>query len=143
MDLTNERQLELAERLARQAHAGQRDTVTGGPYIDHVTRVVAHVDSVEAKIVAWLHDVVEDSPIAIEDLRTGGFTDRIVEAVELLTRIQYSQYRPYIQLIALSGNRLAIDVKLADLRDHLRPNCPERLRGRYEEALMVLEKASV
>lgn len=39
------------------------------------------------------------------------------------------------------GHEAAISVKLADLRDHLRPNCPEQLRPRYELALTVLTQA--
>jgi (p)ppGpp synthase/HD superfamily hydrolase len=54
-------ELQLAERIARKAHAGQMDTVTGADYITHVERVVALVEGDEAKAVAWLHDVVEDS----------------------------------------------------------------------------------
>ena len=49
-------------------------------------------------------------------------------------------YEAYIAVLA-SGNLLAIAVKLADLRDHLDPNCPAELRPRYERAIAVLVQA--
>jgi hypothetical protein len=127
-----------AERIAREAHAGQVDKV-GNAYILHVERVVGMVDGDEAKAVAWLHDVVEDTPLTEEDLRADGFSEDILTALRLLTRTgDEVSYIEYIEVIRASGNPLAIAVKMGDLRDHLDPNCPERLRPRYELAIEVL-----
>lgn len=127
-----------AERIARQAHAGQTEESTGDDYIRHIERVVAMVDGDDAKAVAWLHDVIEDSPLTYGDLLDAGISPRVVDAVEVLTRVSHQPYEHYIRDLALSGDDLALTVKLADLRDHLRPNCPERLRPRYEQALRTL-----
>jgi len=127
-----------AERLARAAHAGQVDKV-GNDYILHVARVVGMVDGDDAKAVAWLHDVLEDTPVTEADLRAGGFSETILTALRLLTRTDDEvSYAHYIEVIRASGNPLAIAVKLGDLRDHLDPNCPARLRPRYERAIEVL-----
>ena len=48
-------------------------------------------------------------------------------------------YAQYIENVATSGDPLAVKVKLADLRDHLRAECPGSLRPRYEAALSRLE----
>lgn len=136
--------VQIAERIARQAHEGQKDTVTGEPYIAHVERVVAMVEGDEAKAVAWLHDVLEDSDFASGELLRAGIPNAVIVPVEVLTRPDNSTamipttYEQYIERIRARGNPVEIAVKLADLRDHLRPNCPTRLRARYEAAWQAL-----
>ena len=51
--------LERALEMAARAHAGQRDRV-GQPYVLHVLRVMFRVREPEERIVAVLHDAVED-----------------------------------------------------------------------------------
>lgn len=144
-EMEQEHMLIGAEAMARVAHQGQTELSTGDDYILHVGRVVALVDGDDEKAVAWLHDVVEDSEVFSEDaddkLRQI-VPEAIVQAVLLLTRGWYqpksTPYAEYINHIVASRNGLAIAVKIADLRDHLRPNCPERLRPKYEAALAVL-----
>jgi (p)ppGpp synthase/HD superfamily hydrolase len=135
-------ELQIAELIARYAHHGQKEKLTGDDYIHHVERVVAKVEGNEAKTVAWLHDVMEDSGLLYSDLERAGISDKTVEAVFLLTRVPSETYAEYIFRLRASGNALAIYVKLADLEDHLRPGCPEGLRHRYEVALGILEAAS-
>jgi (p)ppGpp synthase/HD superfamily hydrolase len=132
--------LETAEQIARQAHDGQHEKSTGDDYIRHVERVVALVEDDEAKAVAWLHDVLEDSPWTEYDLLDKDISRRVFDAVRLLTRVHQSAvtYAAYIERIYTSGDTLAVRVKIADLQDHLRPNCPTRLRPRYEAALARL-----
>jgi (p)ppGpp synthase/HD superfamily hydrolase len=131
-------EVSIAEGIARKAHAGQKEESTGEDYIKHVERVVALVEGDDAKAAAWLHDVIEDSPVTEQDLRNAGISEETLEAVFWLSRDEKQTYAEYIQLIKQSGNDLAIAVKIADLRDHLRPNCPPRLRPRYEAALKKL-----
>jgi (p)ppGpp synthase/HD superfamily hydrolase len=129
----------LAEDIAREAHAGQTEERTGDSYIKHVERVVDLVEGDNAKAVAWLHDVIEDSPNTADDLIARGMPIRIVAAVALLTRHERTEtYADYIQNIKDRKDPLAIAVKLADLKDHFRPNCPARLRPRYENAWKTL-----
>ena len=128
----------LAEDIAREAHAGQIEESTGDSYIKHVERVVDLVEGEDAKTVAWLHDVIEGSGTTAAELIARGMPPRIVHAVELLTRQSSQPYVAYIEEIRASGDLLAIAVKLADLKDHLRPNCPARLRPRYEDAWRTL-----
>lgn len=42
-----------------------------------------------AKVVAYLHDTVEDTDITIEKLKELGFSDTIVSAVQVLTQERY------------------------------------------------------
>lgn len=134
---------QIAERLARTAHAGQKDPVTGDEYITHVERVVALVEGDQAKAVAWLHDVLEDTDLSVLALTDAGISQAVLEAVCLLTRDGVETYGEYIEALVKAKNPLAITVKLADLRDHLQPTCPERLRPRYERALELLAPLEV
>lgn len=132
-------QQELAERIAREAHAGQKEQSTGEDYIRHIERVVSLVDSDEEKVVAWLHDVLEDCPQwTAGRINKEGIQPALVLSVVWLTRSRFDEYAIYIERIRTSGDARAIAVKIADLRDHLRPNCPESLRPRYVKALAAL-----
>lgn len=131
-------ELAVAEAIARNAHAGQKCTVTGEPYIRHIERVVAMVDGDEAKAVAWLHDVLEDTDVTSRDLARAGLSDAVIDSVEDLTRSPDDSYSVYILSLVTQSRALARTVKLADLRDHIRPDCPARLRPRYLSAWLTL-----
>lgn len=132
-------QVARAKSIAATAHSGQREESTGDPYLDHVSRVVEMVEGDDAKATAWLHDVLEDNTAWTKDrLLAHGIAPNIVLSVLLLTRTAPYDYVSYIERLRLSKDSVAIAVKVADLRDHLRPNCPARLRPRYEAALQAL-----
>lgn len=108
----------LAMELATQAHRGQLDKA-GQPYINHPRRVAETCTGDLAKAVAWLHDVIEDTPVSADDLREAGFSAAIVQAVELLTRTKQVPADEYYRLIR--SNQLALQVKLADVWDNTQP----------------------
>lgn len=130
-----------AEQIARKAHEGQIEEATGESYTTHLERVVALVEGDEAKAVAWLHDVLEDTRLTVFDLQEAGLPQPVLEAVLLLTRGSET-YAEYIERLRITKNRLAIDVKVADLTDHLREATTDWLndsrRRRYERALARL-----
>jgi (p)ppGpp synthase/HD superfamily hydrolase len=129
----------LAEEIAREAHKGQLDK-QGQPYIDHVARVAGAVEGEHVKAVAWLHDVVEDGHFDYDDLFKFGLPFSVTMRVFTLTRRKGEEsYDEYIRRVSLASAS-TIRVKLADLRDNLRP-CPnaERLYARYHKAIAVLE----
>lgn len=109
--------LERAIALAAQAHEGQVDTA-GAPYILHPLRMMLSVDTPEARVAAVLHDVVEDTPVSLEELRAEGFSEAVIGAVEALTKRpeEEDDYDAFIRRVA--PNPLARQVKLADLRDN-------------------------
>ena len=134
--------LERAIALALRAHAGHVDRA-GKPYILHPLRVMLRFEEPLAMIAAVLHDVVEDSDITLEDLRTARFPEEVVSAVDALTRRPNETYDVYIRRAA--ENPLARQVKIADLEDNLGrtarlPASPERdaRLTRYRDALAVL-----
>ncbi|GAB4576067.1 MAG: HD domain-containing protein [Anaerolineae bacterium] len=108
--------LEAAIRLAVQAHAGQLDR-SGAPYILHPLRVMLAVEGEVAQMAAVLHDVVEDTPVTLEDLRQAGFPPAVVDAVDHLTRRPDEPYEAFIARI--KPHALARLVKREDLRDNM------------------------
>lgn len=109
-------QLDRAIEIALEAHAGQTDK-TGEPYYLHCNRVAAVVSSVEEKIVAYLHDVVEKGGWSIERLKSEGFSDPVVSAVDALTKREGESDEAFVRRAASNG--LARPVKEADLTDNL------------------------
>jgi len=103
---------ELALKIATEAHKGQVDKA-GVPYINHPLTVASLVDTEEEKIVALLHDTIEDTSITEQDLLNYGFSNKIVEAVKLLTHNKNVPYMDYVAKI--KDNELARKVKIADL----------------------------
>ena len=61
--------VELAEKIATEAHQGQFRRGGSIPYIEHPRAVVSRVgDDLDTQVVAWLHDVVEDCDVSAENL---------------------------------------------------------------------------
>jgi len=112
--------LEQAIAVAVKAHAGQVDKA-GQPYVLHPLRVMMTVESTSlesARVVAVLHDVVEDTGWTVEGLaKEHGLGPDEQAALRLLTHDDDEDYASYIEKVAT--NALAKAVKLADLRDNL------------------------
>lgn len=108
--------LEDAIALAVRAHAGQVDK-NGQPYILHPLRMMLAVEGDAARMVAVLHDVVEDTPVTLAELRAAGFPAAVVEAVDHLTRRETETYEAFI--LRVKPHALARQVKRADLRDNM------------------------
>jgi hypothetical protein len=95
----------------------------GTPLLAHVRRVVARTPP-EARVVAWLHEVLETGAITEQELLSEGLTSDELRALRLLTRPGGSRsdtvYLEHLNLIARAAGHsghLARLVKLADLAD--------------------------
>ena len=106
-------QSEKAYEIAKKAHLGQIDKA-GEDYIKHPEKVASFVNSDEEKAVAYLHDVIEDTELTLEDLREYGFSKEVLEAVDVITKKKGQDYQTYLN--SVKENKLARVVKLADLR---------------------------
>lgn len=114
--LSYNEQFQIALELAVEKHKNQTDKA-GNPYILHPLHVMENVNSKEGKIVAILHDIIEDTDITEDYLFKIGLSKRIVDAVVALTRSEDMDYQEYIK--NLSSNPLAKEVKLADLEHNM------------------------
>ncbi|MDB6066855.1 MAG: metal dependent phosphohydrolase [Pedosphaera sp.] len=110
--------LERAIEIAVRAHHGQRDK-SGAPYILHPLRMMLRVKRPEEKMVAVLHDVVEDSDWTLAMLRKEGFPKAVLAAVDHLTRRETESYEAFVSRAI--RNPLAKQIKIRDLEDNLNP----------------------
>lgn len=132
--------------IAAQAHQEQRDKA-GAPYILHPLRMMAQLHSEAERIVAVLHDLIEDTDWTPDQLRAEGFSDEVLAAIDCLTKRDDESYEAFIA--RASHNALARQVKLADLEDNMdlrriaevTDQDLERLR-KYHQARQALLAAS-
>jgi hypothetical protein len=77
--------LERAIVIAAEAHAGMTDKA-GAPYILHPLRLMLALSDASDRIVAVLHDVVEDCDgWTLARIRSEGFSEEVIEALESVT----------------------------------------------------------
>lgn len=134
---------EKAYSIACRAHEGQTDKA-GEPYINHPVFVASLVDGEIPKTVAYLHDVIEDTDVTIEELQSEGIPAEALEAIEAMTHRDGEAYFEYIKRV--SENPIASMVKKADLTHNMdlsrlpNPTPTDRARvGKYKDAMKLLE----
>ena len=108
--------LERAIAIAAAAHQGVVDK-QGQPYVLHPLRVMLGVNDPTARIVAVLHDVVEDTAVTLDEIQAEGFSAEVVRALSLMTHDSSTSYADYV--VACLDNDIARQVKLADLKDNM------------------------
>jgi len=111
--------LEDTIAYAVEKYRGHKPDKGGAPYVLHPLRVMLAMDTDEERRVAVLHDVVEDSSVSLDELRSRGHSEVEVRALDALTRRKDSDesYEAFID--RLLPNALARKVKLADLTDNM------------------------
>ena len=131
-----------ALKLCFEAHKNQVDK-TGLPYVFHPFHLAEQMDSEIAVGCALLHDVVEDTPLSLQDIAEMGFPREAVEVLALLTHEEGAPYMEYVQKI--KHNPIARQVKIADLQhnsDLTRLDTvdewAQRRNAKYSEALRIL-----
>ncbi|AUG53845.1 HD domain-containing protein [Thalassospira marina] len=143
--------IELARQWAQRFHAGQVDKL-GRPYIDHVSDVAkrASVHGREAEIVAWLHDIVEDTPVTLAEIEES-FGKAIRSGVDGMTRRADEDYFD-VYLPRLQQSALARIVKLSDMQHNMakldglhavNPQDAKRLAEKYARAMAFLTVAVI
>lgn len=83
----------------------------------HPLRVMLAAEGEIGRMVAVLHDVIEDTAITLGDLRNLGYPIKVLEALDCLTRREEETYEAYVE--RLLPDPVARSVKLADLKDNL------------------------
>ena len=130
--------------IAYHAHHGQVDK-SGVPYIFHPLHLAESMEDEISCCAALLHDVVEDTPITLEDLAQQ-FPAEVVNIVALLTHEEGADYFDYVRRI--KDHPIAKKVKLADLAHKMDSSrCAGvpvpagqigRLRSKYTKAKAIL-----
>jgi (p)ppGpp synthase/HD superfamily hydrolase len=137
--------LDDAIQIARRAHEGQLDK-SGRPYIGHPLRVMGRVSGDPTRMVAVLHDVVEDTAVTVDDLARAGVPDEVLRAVDAISKRPGEPQDTYLARVA--ANPMALTVKRADIADNASPErmsrldqpTQARLTDKYANALRLLDE---
>lgn len=130
--------INLATQIADKAHTGQFRNDRTTPYIKHPEAVASAVES-RLKPIAWLHDVMEDTSVTIQDLTYAGFPSYIVDAVEDITHRKSDTNMAYWK--QMLRNPDAVNVKIADIKANLGDSPTDYQKIKYERALKVFAAA--
>ena len=143
--------IDRAVQVACEAHAGQK-RYSGGDYVCHPLRVAASLVELgmdnEAVVAAILHDVVEDTPVELDDLKRdfGDSVALLVDGVTKITKMPFStkeeQQAENVRkmLLAMSQDIRVIIIKLADRLHNMRTNSgwdPQKQRDKARETLDI------
>lgn len=129
--------------LALEKHKDAIDKL-GKPYILHPLYVSEKFDVYDFKIVAILHDIIEDTDVNLKDLEKMGFPKKITKAIDCISRKKTESYFEYIDRVKTNG--IAKIVKIEDLKHNLLPERinlvknNESLIKRYKKALKILSE---
>ena len=142
--------IEKAYRMANEAHKDARRR-SGEPYICHplaVARLVLDLgmDS-ESIAAALLHDVVEDTPITIDEVKSafGAEVALLVDGVTKLTKIQFSSIEEQQaenlrkMLLAMSQDVRVMIIKLCDRLHNMRTGDAWPEQKRRDKARETME----
>ncbi len=134
--------LNTAIWIAATALHGQK-TWDGNDYDSHYLRVGMNNTMSDAKrIIGVLHDVIEDTKgkgafeWTLDDLRRTGFSERIIQGVDAVTKRENEGYFTFIERGSMAGED-TIDVKMNDLKDNMdtsRNNGPDTEHSRIKNA---------
>ena len=135
--MTPQVQVYVAINLSEKYHEGQKYGIK--PYTYHLQAVAESVgDDPTMKVIAWLHDILEDTECTEAELRAV-FSSKIVDAVVAMTKIEGEEYSDYIERV--KSNPLAQDVKIHDtlcnLTESVKTNQWGRVR-KYTKQLTLL-----
>lgn len=115
--LTEEEQLYVkALNLMLKRHYGQKDKA-GREYYFHPMRVSQRCLEIKQKIVALLHDTIEDTGLTPDELRAEGFGEDIINGVFSVTRQEGETYAQFIE--RANKDILGMIVKEHDLEDNM------------------------
>lgn len=103
-----------ALEIAKNAHKGQKDR-GGHDYIYHPITVALHCETEDEKVVALLHDVVEDTDVTLDDLQS--FGTEIVMAVDAITKKEGQTLEEYLNIV--KDNEIARKVKIQDITHNM------------------------
>ena len=143
--------IERAYRLAAESHKEQK-RLSGAPYISHPVAVACILVELgmdtESVAAGLLHDVVEDTPISLEQIRKqfGAGVASLTDGVTKLGRIPYSsrevQQAENLRkmLMAMNEDIRVIIIKLADRLHNMRTSeywDPQKQRDKARENMEV------
>ena len=123
--------------IAKIAHINQVRKYSGLPYLTHSLNVASSFTGEKLKILAVVHDVLEDTAVTMKELIRMGLPEELIIPLECLTHNPADSYFTYIMKV--NANPLAKVIKIADLTDNLTDLKEGSLKTKYQFAKYILE----
>lgn len=133
-DVSEEIMLESAKNFSIGFHKNQVDKGGNDYFQSHIMAIVNSLEEPKEKILAYLHDILEDTACSMYDL-TPYFAQEILDALDVITKKKKQSYESYLK--KLKSNELAKKVKIEDLENDLDLS---RLKEVTEKDLKRIEK---
>ncbi len=130
--------IERALAIALEAHTGQVDKA-GQAYILHPLRLMHAMQSDEQRIVAIMHDVIEDTDWTLNRLREEGFGERVVRAIDAVTNRPGEDYDEFV--MRAKADPIGRAVKMADVEDNMNTRRLETLKDKDLKRLAKYHRA--
>lgn len=127
-----------AHAMATVLHSGQTDQA-GMDYLAHPKRVLGHMltteryqslspeDQAAARQAAWLHDALEDTPARPEDLRAAGFSEKVIDAIDGVSKRDGEATDAYFERVR--SNPISWALKIGDHLDNTDEDRRQNLLG--------------
>ena len=128
-----------ALEFATRKHIGHKRR-NGDNYIIHPIRVSQEVNNIRQKVIALLHDTLEDTDTTFEEIEKE-FGKEVADAVECLTHYENEPYDKYI--LRVKKNVDAVAVKIADIADNLSDSPSDKAIKRSSAAITELLSETV
>lgn len=124
-------------RLAYKFHGKQTRRDGKLLYTSHLERVYKRVaGDFYAELLAWVHDLLEDTAATVQDLYDAGLPDMVVWAAEAMNHKKGVPYDVYIKRVRT--NALAVSVKLPDILDNITGQPTKHQLLKYANAITLL-----
>ena len=92
---------------------------SGVPYLNYLIAVSNKFSDDKTKVIALLHDIMQETEITANDLSEIGFPSDIVKTVVLMTREENESYDEFINRIIGSKNDRALQIKKVDIEQSM------------------------
>lgn len=138
--------LQRAIQIAVEAHMNVMDK-SGKLYILHPMRIMLKAETEDEKIVAILHDVVEDcKEWTLDRMRDEGFSELVIDSLDRMTRRPGESYDDFID--RCRGAKISTKNKLKDIEDNMDMTRLPSMSGadlsrikKYHKAWCILKEA--
>ena len=128
-----------ALKLATKMHKGQLRKNSNKNYIVHPIAVADKFKDVNYKIVAVLHDTIEDTELTLKDLKDKGLSDELIFVIDILTHNKKDKtYLGY--LLEIQPIPMARKIKTEDINHNLSDLNDGCLKDKYLMALHILNE---
>ena len=106
---------------------------------------MSKMNSVINRIVAMLHDVIEQSEWSLMDLKEEGFSNNIINAIDCLTIRNFENEKYFNYIYRNKENKIAKVVKIEDLNDNIKalekiPKLNQEKINQYKKYRTILLK---